>query len=141
MEQITIEKLPREVGRLRKKLEYIESVISSSNLIAGFKKAPVMSKCHSQYNKSDLAQLFFILMDERILFFDGYDDRTNRAKMQDFLKNHFTFCGDAGLQTPVVEISKQFSEAKGFTYREKHIAFLDNLIETLYQRRERIAKK
>jgi len=141
MEQITIDKLPREVRRLRKKLEYIESVLSSSDLIAGFKKAPVMSKCHSQYNKSELAQLFYILMDERILFFDGHDDRTNRAKMQDFLKNHFTFCGDAGIQTPILEISKQFSEAKGFTYREKHLAFLDNLIETLYQRRARIAKK
>jgi len=141
MEQITIEKLPREVGRLRKKLEYIESVLSSSNLVTGFKKSPANQKCHSQYNKSDLAQLFYILMDEGILFFDGHDERANRAKMQDFIKNHFTFCGDAGIQTPISEISKQFSEAKGFTYREKHLAFLDKIVEVLCQRRECIAKK
>jgi hypothetical protein len=140
MEQNAIEKLPREVGKLRKKLEYIESVLSDS-LPKKLNKSQGSQKCHSQYNKSDLAQLFFILMDERILFFDGYDDRANRAKMQDFLKNHFTFCGVAELPTPILAISKQFSEAKGFTYREKHLAFLDNLLVTLHQRRERIAKK
>lgn len=141
MDQITLEKLPREVGRLRKKLEYIESLLSSSNLIKGFKKSPANQKCHSQYNKRDLAQLFYILMDEGILFFDANDERSNRSKMQDFIKSHFTFCGDAGIQTPIVDISKQFSEAKGFTYREKHLAFLDKIIAVLHQRRQRIAKR
>jgi hypothetical protein len=140
MEQIAIEKLPREVGRLRKKLEYIESVLSSA-LPKSLKKSPGNQKCHASYNKSDLAQLFFILMDESILFFDANDERANRSKMQEFIKTHFTFSGDAGHQTPILEISKQFSEAKGYTYSDRQLLFLDKLLEVLQQRRERIASR
>jgi len=140
MEQIAIEKLSREVGRLRKKLEYIESVLSNS-LPRGLKKSAGNQKCHANYNKSDLAQLFYILMDENILFFDANDERANRSKMQEFIKTHFTFSGDAGLQTPILEISKQFSEAKGYTYRDRQLLFLDKLLDVLQQRRERIASR
>lgn len=140
MEQTAIEKLPREVSRLRKKLEYIESVLSST-LPKSLKKNLSNQKCHASYNKSDLAQLFYILMDESILFFDANDERANRSKMQEFIKTHFTFSGDAGLQTPILEISKQFSEAKGYTYRDRQLLFLDKLLEVLQQRRERIASR
>lgn len=140
MEQIEIEKLPREVGRLRKKLEYIESVLSSA-LPKSLKKSHANQKCHASYNKSDLAQLFYVLMDESILFFDANDERANRSKMQEFIKTHFTFSGDAGLQTPILEISKQFSKAKGYTYRDRQLLFLDKLLHVLQQRRERIASR
>lgn len=141
MEHINNETLKKEVGLLRKKLEYIETLLSCSAPLTSSKKRLGNSKCHSHYNKSHLAQLFYILLDEAILFFDEYDERANRSRMQEFLKTHFTFSGDCGLQTTIREISKQFSEAKGYTYRESQLLFIDKLLALLQHRRERIAKK
>lgn len=98
----------------------------------------INKKCKSIYSKSELAHLFYLLMDEGILFFDTVDERNNRAKLQDFLVENFTYAGDAGFQVGIKSISKQFSECKGFSYKEKQIRFLDELIIRIQQRKERL---
>jgi hypothetical protein len=98
-------------------------------------------KCASHYNKNELAQLFYILMDEAVLFFDDKNEKQNRSKMQKFIEDNFTYFGDLGNQVSIGTISKQFSEAKGFTYGDKQLRFLDKIIEVLQKRREKIAFK
>ena len=88
-----------------------------------------------------MAQLFYILMDENILFLDGINETCNRAKMQKFIQENFTYKGDSGFQVNIDTISKQFSESKGFTYKEKQLRFLDKIILQFEKRREKLVKK
>jgi hypothetical protein len=80
-------------------------------------------------------------MDEAVLFFDDKNEKQNRSKMQKFIEDNFTYFGDLGNQVSIGTISKQFSEAKGFTYGDKQLRFLDKIIEVLQKRREKIAFK
>lgn len=95
-------------------------------------------KCKCLYNKIDFAQLFYILMDEGTLFFDQSDEKTNRSKFQVFLETNFTYSGDDGVQVRVKSISRQFSECKGYTYKEKQLTFLEGLIEKLQKRKSKL---
>ncbi len=130
-------RLVSEVDSLAKKVEEIEAVISSLSLSKEVTKEN--EKCKSTLNKSDLAQLFYILMDESILYFDDFDQIKNRSKFQKFMINNLTFSGNQKFQTPIDQISKQFSEAKGFTYRSRHLKFIDQMIQVLNNRRERLS--
>lgn len=143
MNDLIVEQLQKEVILLRSKMEYFEKLVDFNllnlSLDSGNLPSHVKGKCHSNYNKSDLAQLFYVLMDEKILFFDRQNNNNNRAMMQQFMIDSFTYIGDAGIQVPIRTISKQFSEAKGFTYKAKHLKFLDKILEVFKERRERIA--
>lgn len=97
-------------------------------------------KCRSSYSKIELAQLFYILMDEGLLFFESADKKDNRSKFQLFLVNNFTYAGDQGIQVGMKSISKQFSESKGYTYKEKQIKFLEDFITRMQDRKERLEK-
>lgn len=143
MSDLIVEQLQKEVILLRSKMEYFEKLVDFNllnlSLDSGNLPSHVKGKCHSNYNKSDLAQLFYVLMDEKILFFDRQNDNSNRGMLQQFMIDSFTYIGDAGIQVPIRTISKQFSEAKGFTYKAKHLKFLDKILEVFKERRERIA--
>lgn len=145
MKKLTIEELPEAVVSLFGKMECIEMLLeekkyryrrndSSKNYVVG-------EKCSSNFNKSDLAQFFYLLMDETILFFDAKSEMLNRSKIQQFLERNFTYTGDLGLQVSINTISKQFSESKGFTYREKQLKFLDKIIIIFQKRREILASR
>lgn len=97
-------------------------------------------KCRSSYSKIELAQLFYILMDEGLLFFEGADEKENRRKFQVFVVNNFTYSGYQGTQMGMKSISKQFSESKGFTYKEKQIKFLADFITRMQERKKRLEK-
>ena len=145
MRNFTFEQLSDTVLQLYEKMEYIEiflkkmnSTYKSNEFLRNFS---FQSKCSSYYNKSDLAQLFYILMDENILFFDSKSEKYNRSRMQQFIEGNFTYTGDAGLQVSIDTISKQFSESKGFTYNEKQLKFLDKIIWLFQKRREKLASR
>lgn len=145
MKHFTFEQLPEAVSWLYEKMEHIEifskkedSTYKSNDFLQNFS---LQSKCSSHYNKSDLAQLFYILMDENILFFDDRNEKYNRSMMQKFLQENFTYSGDFGFQVNIDTISKQFSESKGFTYREKQLEFLDKIIFLFQNRREKLDRK
>jgi hypothetical protein len=142
MKKFTFEELPDAVAKLHRKMEYLEGLLKEKDCkVKNFdetRKKLEREKCSSSYNKSDLAQLFYILMDENILFFDGNSVKRNRGKIQLFIEENFTYAGDSGLQTNIDTISKQFSESKGFTYKNKQIRFLENIISTLEKRREKL---
>jgi hypothetical protein len=141
MKKFTLKELPDAVTILHEKMECIETLLKEK----GYKYKDraqnylLLEKCSSRYNKSDLAQLFYIVMDEKILFFDDKCEKYNRSKMQQFIKENFTYNGDAGLQVSIDTISKQFSESKGFTYREKQLKFLDEIIWLFQKRKEKLA--
>lgn len=143
MKKLTIEELPKVIETLFGKIECIEILLKEKNLL--FKKNDraknclKLEKCSSNFNKIDLAQFFYILMDEEILFFDAKGENSNRSKMQHFIEGNFTYVGDAGLQVSIDKISKQFSEAKGFTYREKQLKFLNKIIGILQKRKAIVA--
>lgn len=95
-------------------------------------------RCKSSYSKSELAILFYILMDEGILFFDSSDIKKNRINIQEFLSENFTYRDNEGVQKKITRISRQFSECKGYTYKEKQIKFLDDLIGILMERKRKL---
>ena len=144
MDDLKMEQLQNEVATLHRKMKYFERLLDvnllSLDLDSIGLQTSVKGKCHSNYNKSDLAQLFFIMMEEEILFFDRQNTTNNRGLLQQFIINNFTYLGYEGSQMPIRTVSKQFSESKGFTYRAKHLKFLDKILEVLKERRERIAR-
>lgn len=144
MKKLTIQEIPDVVVSLGKKIENIELLLQKKkydhDISNGSQKHFNKEKCCSSFNKSDLAQFFYILMDENILFFDKRE-RYNRSKMQLFIEENFTYSGDEGIQTKIGTISKQFSESKGFTYGEKQLKFLDHIISIFKQRREILLRR
>ncbi|NGY37265.1 hypothetical protein FQU23_007020 [Flavobacterium sp. XN-5] len=145
MKKVTVNQLSVSVRVLSTRIEQFESLLGLRLFNNINRDAVIMKvtkcKCASHYNKNELAQLFYILMDETILFFDDKDEKQNRSKMQKFIENNFTYFGDLGKQVNIGTISKQFSEAKGFTYGDKQLKFLDKIIEVLQKRRAKIAFK
>jgi hypothetical protein len=120
------------------RLRLVENRISVSDQENKMQSIFSNEKCKSCYNKIGFAQLFYILMDEGLLFFDAEDEKRNRSKFQFFLENNFTYAGDGGGQSKIKSISRQFSECKGYTYKEKQIAFLEDLIRRMQDRKRRI---
>ena len=143
MKKLTNEELPDAVEALFGKMECIEILLKEKNHLYSrndrSKNYLVIEKCSSNFNKSDLAQFFYLLMDEAVLFFDDKSEFLNRSKMQQFIEENFTYSGDVGLQVSIDTISKQFSESKGFTYREKQLKFLDKVICIFQNRRKKLA--
>jgi len=140
MKKFTLEELPDAVAMLYGKIECIELLLKEKGhrYKDWSQNYSLKEKCSSHYNKSDLAQLFYILTDEKILFFDDNNEKHNRSRMQQFIEGNFTYIGDAGLQVSIDTISKQFSESKGFTYSEKQLKFLDKIIWLFQKRREKL---
>ncbi|OXG05073.1 hypothetical protein BC749_10963 [Flavobacterium araucananum] len=114
----------------------IDDPVSCSKMI--LKSAKSQEKCKSSYSKIELAHLFYILMDEGFLFFDSVDKKINRNKFQKFVINNFTYCGIQGIQINMSSINKQFSECKGYTYKEKQVKFLEELITRMQYRKKRL---
>ena len=142
MKKFAFEELPDAVSKLYGRIQEIERFLEKNKPNLSKRNSSLnalaQEKCSSNFNKSDLAQLFYILMDEKILFFDDQNQKCNRSKIQLFIENNFTYIGDSGLQTNIDTISKQFSESKGFTYKDKQIRFLENIIVILEKRREKL---
>lgn len=61
-------------------------------------------------------------------------------KFQAFVEQYFTYSGDGGNQILIRNFSRHFSEAQGYTYREKHLAFLEKLILLLQERQMKFKK-
>lgn len=120
------------------RLRLLENVVGVNGQKNKTDFASSNEKCKSCYNKIDFAQLFYVLMDEGLLFFDTVDKKSNRGRFQFFLENNFTYAGDDGGQSKIKSISRQFSECKGYTYRVKQIKFLDEFIKVLQERKRRL---
>lgn len=120
------------------RLRLVENLISVSDRENKMQFISSNEKCKSCYNKIDFAQLFYVLMDEGLLFFDAADEKSNRGKFQFFLENNFTYAGDQGGQSKIKSISRQFSECKGYTYKVKQIKFLDEFIGVMKERKRRL---
>lgn len=142
MKKFTFEELPDAVVKLYAKMKEIKRLLDDNKPNLKKRNSPLYNltkeKCSTTLNKSDLAQLFYILMDEKIFFFDDHNQKCNRSKVQLFVEENFTYKGDSGLQTNIDTISKQFSESKGFIYKDKQIRFLENIISTLEKRKEKL---
>jgi hypothetical protein len=120
------------------RLRLVEHLISVSDQENKMQSISSNEKCKSCYSKIDFAQLFYILMDEGLLFFDNADEKNNRSKFQLFLKNNFTYAGDDGGQSKIKSISRQFSECKGYVYKVKQIKFLNEFIAVMQERKRRL---
>ncbi|MBE8723395.1 hypothetical protein [Flavobacterium hungaricum] len=121
--------------KLDKRVKKIENLL----LLNDFQSNQSSSeRCKSSYSKSELAILFYILMDEGLLFFDPSDVKKNRISIQEFLSENFTYKNNEGVQKKITRISRQFSECKGYTYKEKQIKFLDDLIGILMERKRKL---
>lgn len=121
--------------KLDQRLKKIENLLllneSPNNL-------SLSERCRSSYSKSELAILFYILMDEGLLFFDPADGKKNRISFQHFVSENFTYRDSEGGQKKINKISRQFSECKGYTYKEKQIKFLNDLIGILMERKRKL---
>lgn len=129
----TQEEIPLLLTSLCKKVKSLKKTIK--------RKSTAVDKklyCSSSLKKCELVYIFYLLMDDGILFFDLEDPVKNRSMFQHFLQTNFTYKGDAGIQSPLRSVSREFSEAKGYTYRDKQLRLLSRLIRRLEQRKERI---
>lgn len=121
--------------KLDRRVKKIENIlllnVSQDNLSSA-------ERCRSSCSKSELAILFYILMDEGMLFFDSTDIKKNRISFQQFISENFTYRNNEGVQKKITRISRQFSECKGYTYKEKQIKFLDDLIGILMERKRKL---
>ncbi|WP_316633053.1 hypothetical protein [uncultured Flavobacterium sp.] len=120
------------------RLRLVENVLNVNEQENKADSVSSKEKCKSCYSKIEFAQLFYILMDEGLLFFDGVNEKNNRSKFQFFLENNFSYAGDDGQQSKIKSISRQFSECKGYTYKEKQIVFLEGLIARMQDRKRRL---
>ncbi|PTS87686.1 hypothetical protein DBR27_24185 [Flavobacterium sp. HMWF030] len=120
------------------RLRLLEDLVSETDMDNKVQSVFSKEKCKSCYSKIDFAQLFYILMDEGLLFFDNVDEKNNRSKFQIFLENNFTYAGDEGEQSKIKSISRQFSECKGYTYKVKQIKFLNEFIAVMQDRKRRL---
>ena len=127
--------------KLDTRLKNIESLVQK-NRFENFQSQSFScsNKCRSSYNKIELANLFYILMDEGILYFDINDPKKNRTNFQKFMSENFTYNDNDGDQKIISTISRQFSECKGYTYKMKQIKFLDDFIAVMQERRRRLEK-
>jgi hypothetical protein len=133
IKMISPEMIPNLLAALCRKVKSLEKAVKRKNAVPAKK-----TWCASSLRKSELAYIFYILMDEGILFRDELDPAKNRTLLQVFFETNFTYKGDAGAQMPLQSISREFSEAKGFTYREKQLRLLDRIILRLEQRRQNL---
>lgn len=115
------------------KVKGLEKAVKGKNASKGKKMM-----CSSSLRKGELAFIFYILMDEGILYFDEINPSRNRSLLQLFFESNFGYRGDGGKQMPLHGISREFSESKGFTYREKQLRMLDEIINRLECRKLRI---
>lgn len=125
--------------KLDARLKNIESLVQT-NGFGNFQSQAFScsNKCRSSYNKIELANLFYVLMDEGILYFDSNDEKKNRGDFQEFISENFTYNDNEGGQKIISTISRQFSECKGYTYKIKQIKFLDEFIALMQERRRRL---
>ncbi|MCD0471807.1 hypothetical protein [Flavobacterium sp. JAS] len=127
--------------KLDMRLKNIESLVQKNEFVNVQNQAfSCTNKCRSSYNKIELANLFYILMDEGILYFDSNDAKKNRTNFQKFMSENFTYNDNDGDQKIISTISRQFSECKGYTYKMKQIKFLDDFIAVMQERRRRLEK-
>lgn len=125
--------------KLDTRLKNIESLVQTNGFGNVQNQAISCSnKCRSSYNKIELANLFYILMDEGILYFDSNDAKKNRATFQEFMSKNFTYHDNEGNQKIINTISRQFSECKGYSYKVKQIRFLDEFISVMQKRKKRL---
>lgn len=125
--------------KLDTRLKNIESLVQTNRF--GNVQSEAFScsnKCRSSYTKIELANLFYILMDEGILYFDSNDTKKNRSSFQKFMSENFTYNDNEGSQKIISTISRQFSECKGYTYKVKQIRFLDEFISVMQERKKRL---
>jgi hypothetical protein len=134
MKDCLIDRILRRIAKLEMAVGLQREDESSLN----YKEIKNKEKCSTSCNKNELAQLFYFLMDEKLFFFDQSDSKKNRAKMQLFIAENFTYKNIENIQKPIDTISRQFSECKGFVYKEKQIMFLEKLIARMQERRKRI---
>ena len=120
------------------RLRLLENLVSETDMDNKVQSGFSKEKCKSCYSKINFAQLFYILMDEGLLFFDNADEKNNRSKFQLFLENSFTYAGDDGGQSKIKSISRQFSECKGYVYKVKQIKFLNEFIAVMQDRKRRL---
>ena len=123
------------------RLKKIENAVFVHYSDYGASKAlSCFGKCASSYSKIGLANLFYILMDEGILYFDPDDAKRNRADFQKFIIENFSYNDNEGSQKAMTSISRQFSECKGYTYKADQLKFLDGFIALMQERRRRLER-
>lgn len=131
----TVDDLPNILINLTDEIKFVRKHMLRDIATKGKK-----SLCKSKLRKNELILFFSILMEEEMFFFDEVHTARNRLLFQKFIQKNFTYLGDSGVQTNVNNPSRQFSEAKGFVYRDKQIRFLDKMIHIFTERKARISK-
>ena len=95
-----------------------------------------IQKCHISLNKVNVANLFHLLLDEKLIFFHR-DEKQNKVLLQKFIEKNFTYKDDDNNQKSVANINKEFSKVN-YSNTESHIIFLESFISKLEDRRSRL---
>ena len=76
----------KDMLKFEDRLRLVENLICETDTNKKAHSFFSKEKCKSCCSKIDFAQLFYILMDEGLLYFDTTDEKNNRSKFQLFLE-------------------------------------------------------
>lgn len=96
-------------------------------------------KCLINYSKTDMANLFYLLLDEKIFHFSE-NERENKVKIQNFIEQNFLYKGKQDEIYEVRAINKEFSKV-GYNGEEIQLKFLSDFRDMISLRIDKIYSK
>lgn len=96
-------------------------------------------KCIINYNKIDVASLFYLFLEEKIFHFSE-NERENKVKLQKFIQNNFLYKGKQGKVNEIKSINKGFSIV-GYSDINAQLEFLKNFRDTISLRIDKLTNK
>lgn len=96
-------------------------------------------KCLINYSKIDMAQLFYLLLDEKIFHFSE-NERENKVKIQKFIEQNFLYKGKQDEISEIRAINKEFSKV-GYNGEEIQLKFLSDFRDMISLRINKISSK
>lgn len=150
------------VGLLRKSLNKINSYVDSLKLdleyldFANLDFEEIMyeyeiidfntndnshQKCFTNLSKTDVANLFYFLANENIIFINK-DIRKNEIAVKKFVEQNFTYKDESGRNMTINRINKEFGRVSLPENMERlQIPFLDDMINRLTAQKQKVEKQ
>lgn len=96
-------------------------------------------KCLINYNKIEVANLFYLFLEEKIFHFSE-NERENKVKLQKFIQNNFLYKGKQGEVNEIKSINKGFSKV-GYSDINAQLEFLKNFRDIVSLRIDKLSNK
>jgi hypothetical protein len=100
-----------------------------------------IEKCNFNLDKKNVAHLFRILIEEKVIVFDELNKTKNLYKMKKFVEENFTYQNSKKERIFIETFNREYSEIsahQGINDNKKHKKFIDYLILKLQRRKDNL---